>query len=68
MQNVTNRERLVEAGIIKPTYVFTPEQLQTIEQLTPEEVDALVGIGNHLGEDFLWATGGGDDDAVGVLF
>jgi hypothetical protein len=68
MVNPTNRERLVEAGIIKTAYVFTPDQLQIIEQLTPEEVDTLIGIANRLGEDFLWNTGGGDEDTVGVLF
>ena len=66
--STTNRARLEQAGLVKPTYQFTPEQANTLEQLSREEVDALIAIGSHLGPTFLRDTGGGDDDTVGVLF
>ena len=49
---MTNRERLVDAGVLKQDAVLTPEQEQAIEALTPEEIDVLLSVKNKLQDVF----------------
>jgi hypothetical protein len=61
-----NRSRLEAAGLIRQGYTFTPEDDETLESLTTDEVDALIAIGQKLGTDFLNRNSGGDTH--GILF
>jgi hypothetical protein len=63
-----NRTRLEQAGIVKQGHVFSPEDSATLEQLSPQEVDTLIQVGQKLGQDFLHRKGGGNEDTVGILF
>jgi hypothetical protein len=63
-----NRTRLEQAGIIKPGHSFSAEDAATLEQLSPQEVDTLIQVGQKLGQDFLHRKGGGYEDSVGILF
>jgi hypothetical protein len=63
-----NKTRLEQAGIIKQGHVFSPQDTATLENLSPQEVDSLIQIGQKLGPDFLHRKGGGAEDSVGILF
>ena len=63
-----NKTRLEQAGIIKQGHVFSPQDSATLEQLSPQEVDSLIQIGQKLGQDFLNRKGGAEHDSVGILF
>lgn len=51
-QNMTNRQRLEAAKIIKPGVSFTSEQEKAINSLTKEEVDAVISAKNKLEKAF----------------
>jgi hypothetical protein len=46
MSEMSNREKLEEAGIIKPD--LTQEQYDAIEDLSSEEVDQIISVNNKL--------------------
>jgi hypothetical protein len=50
---MTNREKLEDAGVIRPGHNFNPQDNQAIENLSNEEVDVLINVYNELGEEFL---------------
>jgi hypothetical protein len=65
-QDRTNIERLQEARIVARDYIFSEPDLKVIESLSPDEVDALIAIGDKLGPEFLQKHGGGP--TAGILF
>lgn len=52
-QEMTNRERLQEAGVIKSGYNFTQSDIAAIDSLSHEEVNVLINVFNELGAEFL---------------
>lgn len=49
---MTNRQRLENAGIVESTATWTPEQTDAVEDLTEEEIDALISVKTKLGNLF----------------
>ena len=62
----TNIQQLQRAGIIPEDYKFSEADQQIIASLSPEEVQALIAIGDKLGPEFLQTHGGGP--TAGILF
>ena len=52
MVNITNRERLEQAGLIDPDADLTQEQADAVESLTSGEVDALISAKDKLEPSF----------------
>jgi hypothetical protein len=48
----TNRDRLIQAGIINSDYVFSPQDAASIEELSNQEVNVLTEVFNDLGLQF----------------
>jgi len=48
----TRRQDLIAGGVIKPDYVFSPQDAAAIETLSHKEVDALIEVFGDLGEQF----------------
>ncbi len=49
---MSNFERLQSAGLIETEHSLTPEEVNSINQLTTAEVDALISVRAKLGDDF----------------
>lgn len=49
---MSNFERLQAAGLIEVNHTLTPDEVNSINQLTPAEVDALISVRAKLGDDF----------------
>lgn len=49
---MSNLERLQAAGLIEVNHTLTPDEVNSINQLTPAEVDALISVRAKLGDDF----------------
>jgi hypothetical protein len=49
---LTKRERLESAGLLKPDAELTQEQLDAVESLTDDEIDALISVDKKLTPDF----------------
>ena len=49
---MSNFERLQSAGLIEVNHSLTPEEINSINQLSSAEVDALVSVRAKLGDDF----------------
>jgi len=48
----TNREKLVNAGVINPDYSFSAQDSEAIEGLSNNEVKVLIDVYDDLGEEF----------------
>ena len=48
----TNRGRLIEAGVINADYVFSPQDAESIETLSNQEVNVLIEVFEDLGAEF----------------
>lgn len=49
---MSNFERLQAAGLIEVNHQLTPDEMNSINQLTSAEVDALISVRAKLGDDF----------------
>jgi hypothetical protein len=49
---MTNIERLQQAGLIEVNHPLTPDEVNSVNQLSSAEVDALISIKAKLGDDF----------------
>jgi hypothetical protein len=48
---MSNRGRLIDAGIIDPERTLTDDQREAIESLSEDEVDQLIAVNDHLAEE-----------------
>jgi hypothetical protein len=51
--NMTNIERLTEAGVVPAGHKFDEDEEEAIESLSRHEVDALISSKDKLGDDFI---------------
>jgi hypothetical protein len=51
--NMTNIERLTEAGVVDDDYKFDDDEKEAIEALSHQEVNAIISSKDKLGEDFI---------------
>jgi hypothetical protein len=49
---MTNIERLQQAGLIEVHHPLTPEEVNSVNQLSSAEIDALISVRSKLGDDF----------------
>jgi hypothetical protein len=49
---MTNIERLQQAGLIDVNHALTPDEINSVNQLSSAEVDALISVRSKLGDDF----------------
>jgi hypothetical protein len=49
---MTNLERLQQAGLIEVQHPLTPEEVNSVNQLSSAEIDALISVRAKLGDDF----------------
>jgi len=49
---MTNVERLQQAGLIETDHPLTSDEVNSVNQLSPAEVDALISVRAKLGDDF----------------
>lgn len=49
---MTNFDRLQSAGLIEVQHSLTAEEINSINQLSATEVDALISVRTKLGDDF----------------
>jgi hypothetical protein len=49
---MTNIERLQQAGLIEVQHPLTPEEINSVNELSSAEVDALISVRSKLGDDF----------------
>jgi hypothetical protein len=45
---MTNRETLEQAGILRTGEAYTPEELESVESLTPDELDMVINQGQNI--------------------
>ena len=53
MEPGNNFKLLSDAGLISSGYEFSPDEVDLIEQLSPQEVEVLISTAQRLGSDFL---------------
>ena len=49
---MTNVEKLQQAGLIQTEHPLTDDEIQSVNQLSSAEVDALISVRAKLGDDF----------------
>lgn len=49
---MTNRQRLIKANIVDPKAIWTQQQTEAIEDLTEEEIDALISVKEKIDDVF----------------
>lgn len=49
---MVNVDRLQAAGLLNDPHQLTDDEVATVNQLSPAEVDALISVHAKLGEDF----------------
>jgi len=65
---VTNVERLQQAGLIQTEHPLTDDEIQSVNQLSPAEIDALISVRAKLGDDFFTRkVQVGDNHRMGTL-
>ena len=52
MENPSNIQRLIEAGLIRAGHRFSDQDQRLLESLSEDEVEALISVKIKLGEDF----------------
>jgi hypothetical protein len=53
MAQETQRAKLEAAGLIEPAWQYSPADIEIIESLSDEEVQALINLAGRVGIDFL---------------
>jgi hypothetical protein len=65
---MSNVEKLQQAGLLQTEHQLTDDELQTVNQLSPAEVDALISVKAKLGDDFFKRkVQDGDSHRMGTL-
>lgn len=65
---MTNLERLQQAGLIEVNHPLTPDEVNSVNQLSSAEIDALISIRAKLGDDFFTRkVPMGDSHRMGTL-
>jgi hypothetical protein len=65
---MTNVEKLQEAGLIHLSHPLTDTEAESVNQLSPAEVDALISVKSKLGDDFFnRKVDTGDGHRLGTL-
>ncbi|HTV15664.1 MAG TPA: hypothetical protein VME68_13175 [Acidobacteriaceae bacterium] len=65
---MSNFDRLQAAGLIEVHHALTPDEINSINQLTPAEVDAIISVRTKLGDDFFnRKVPAGDTHRMGTL-
>ena len=49
---MTNVEKLQQAGLVQTHHPLTPDEIQSVNQLSPAEIDALISVRAKLGDAF----------------
>lgn len=49
---MSNVEKLQQAGLVHTEHPLTSEEINSVNQLSPAEVDALISVRAKLGDDF----------------
>ena len=49
---MTNAEQLQQAGLIEGSHPLTGDEVESINQLSPAEIEALISVRAKLGDDF----------------
>ena len=49
---MTNVENLQQAGLIQTAHPLTSDEIASVNQLSPAEIDALISVRAKLGDDF----------------
>ena len=49
---MTNLERLQQANLIEVNHTLTPDEINSINQLSAAEVDAIISVRTKLGDSF----------------
>jgi hypothetical protein len=49
---MTNVESLQQAGLIQTAHPLTDDEIASVNQLSPAEIDALISVRAKLGDDF----------------
>lgn len=66
---MTNVEQLQNAGLIVTRHPLTPQEIESVNQLTQPEVDALISVRTKLGDNFFARkVQDGDSHHMGTLF
>ena len=65
---MSNVEKLQQAGLLQTDHQLTDDEMQTVNQLSPAEVDALISVKVKLGDDFFKRkVQDGDSHRMGTL-
>ncbi len=65
---MTNLERLQKAGLIELNHELTPTEINSVNQLSSAEVDALISVRTKLGDDFFnHKVPSGDSHRMGTV-
>ena len=57
-----NIDQLREGGVAHPKHDFTDEEIERLESLSEEEVQALISVKQKLGHDLVTKQHGADDE------
>ncbi|MBW4025973.1 hypothetical protein [Acidipila rosea] len=65
---MSNVERLQQAGLIQIHHPLTDAEIQSVNQLSPAEIDALISVRVKLGDEFFQRkVQDGDSHRMGTL-
>lgn len=65
---MTNLERLQQAKLIEVNHTLTPDEVNSINQLSSSEVDAMISVRSKLGDNFFnHKVQVGDSHRMGTL-
>ena len=65
---MTNVERLQQAGLVQIHHPLTDAKVQSVNQLSAAEIDALISVRVKLGDDFFQRkVQDGDSNRMGTL-
>lgn len=59
-----NLEHLREGGVAHPNHDFSAEEIERLNSLSPEEVQALISAKQKLGHDLVTKKHGEDDETT----
>jgi len=68
MESPSKIQRLVDAGLIRGGHQFSDQDLQLLESLSEDEVEALISVKAKLGEDFFNRNTDLANPPVGIVF
>jgi hypothetical protein len=65
---MTNLERLQQAGLVEANHALTPDETNSVNQLSSAEVDALISVRTKLGDSFFnHKVPSGDSHRMGTV-